>query len=474
VFQQLYRKLEKFFLPIIYLEVFLLLPFEILLFLKLSGYSIDIFVILLSIIISCFNFVFLFDTLYNLTILACGLNPNGLLRSKDNSYQVPLQSKFHKFALIICAHNEMYVIGNTLEQMVKLNYPLTDLKIIVMCDNCSDDTVKISKSIAKKYPDLMVVLERKDRVNKGKPFAVRYAIDWIESNYPEYEAISVADADNIYHKDFFQIMNMKLNNGSKIIQGYLGVKNPYDSFVSTGSTLSYYASSLVYFVSRQNLGMSSTIGGTGFVVSRDVLNEIGWDMGSLTEDLEFSTKAILLGHRVEFAYDAVTYDEKPNTLEASFNQRKRWMQGHNGLAIEYVPRLIKAFLLNNRPNPLSIFDYIIYLLRPIKKVIYGYIFLILVGSHFFNIFSSSQVNLFPKNLVLTLGLMLISMFAEYSCAVLEKYRWTKIIETIYYYTIFNLNDYCATFAGIFLASPKGIWVKTEHRAIASVEKVMSN
>jgi cellulose synthase/poly-beta-1,6-N-acetylglucosamine synthase-like glycosyltransferase len=459
-------------IPVLILEVILLLPFEVAWFLSFSGINISpvtlVFILVVSI---CYN-IFAFDTLYTIVIGLFGLMPKKLERNEKGEMKVPKVNKYNKFVLIICAHNEQWVIGNTLEQMLKVKYPRNLLKVVVICDNCTDDTAKVAREIAQNEPDFITVLEREDKINKGKPFAVKYAFDWINENVPDYEAVSIADADNIYHIQFFEVMNWRLNQGAHILQGYLGIKNPYDSWVSTGSTLSYFASALVYFSARENLGMSSTVGGTGFVLSRYILEKVGWDMGSLTEDLEFSTKAILMGERINYAYDAITYDEKPTTLQASYHQRKRWMQGHNDVSNIYIWKLIKAFFDPKTKNRLSVLDYIIYLLRPIKKMWYGYFFtavLLVIITNFIGLY---RIELVPKEPIFVWGLLIAGILTDYIAALREGFRWWKIPHIIYYYTIFNLNDYLATFAGIFIKTPKGIWVKTEHKITVTAEQVM--
>ena len=474
IYSQLSSQFSYITVPILILQLFLILPFQITVFWGLQGRDISPVVAIFVGIISVLDVIFLIDSIYNLAIGSFGLKHNRLERDSNNNLIVPKTLKKYNFALIVCAHNEQAVIGNTLQEMLKCNYPKSKLKIVVICDNCSDNTYKEANRIAVDHRDQITVLARTDTINKGKPFAVKYAFDWIEINIPDYEAVSIADADNIYHKEFFGVMNWKLNTGSQIIQGYLGVKNQYDSMVSAASTLSYFSSAMVYWVSRQNIGMSGTIGGTGFVLSRNILEIIGWDMISLTEDLEFSTKAVLMGYNIDYAYDAITYDEKPTTLKVSFNQRKRWMQGHQDVMIRYIVRLILALLNPTKWNKLSLIDYILYLLRPTKKLIYGYFCVSIVLISITNNIGLYSLSSLPKNIYATGFVLITTMSLEYFCAVREGFKWYKIKEIIYYYTLFNLNDYLATFSGVFLASPKGVWVKTEHKILVTVEKAMSN
>ncbi|HBM74221.1 MAG TPA: glycosyl transferase family 2, partial [Clostridiaceae bacterium] len=60
----------------------------------------------------------------------------------------------------------------------------------------------------------------------------------------------------------------------------------------------------------------------------------------LTEDLEFSCKLVLNGEKVGWAHNAVIYDEKPITLQQSWKQRKRWMQGFADVADRFFFKLL--------------------------------------------------------------------------------------------------------------------------------------
>jgi len=86
--------------------------------------------------------------------------------------------------------------------------------------------------------------------------------------------------------------------------------------------------------------------------------------------LEFTMKLALNNYKVAWAHNAVVYDEKPITLKQSWNQRKRWMQGHADCASRYLgPLFKKAF----REGDLIAFDCAVYLFQPIRLVFIGLI-----------------------------------------------------------------------------------------------------
>ena len=51
----------------------------------------------------------------------------------------------HKFAVVVCAHNEGEVIGATVRNLLLQKYPQNLYKVFVIADNCTDDTALIAE-----------------------------------------------------------------------------------------------------------------------------------------------------------------------------------------------------------------------------------------------------------------------------------------------------------------------------------------
>jgi len=177
----------------------------------------------------------------------------------------------------------------------------------------------------------------------------------------KYDAICILDADNLVSTNFLMEMNKQLSLGHKVVQGYLDSKNPHDTWISGNYSLAYWISNRLFQLPRHYLGLSCALGGTGFVMSTQVLKDIGWGATCLTEDLEFSLKLVLKGMRVAWAHDAIVYDEKPLTLKQSWRQRKRWMQGH----CDCAGRFLKDLLIKSiKDGDRVAFDCALYLIQP--------------------------------------------------------------------------------------------------------------
>ena len=266
--------------------------------------------------------------LYQVLISICSL-----IKLKDKPLKI---EKNHKFMAIIPAHNEQEVISNLIDSLNNQTYDRSLYDIYVIADNCTDNTAEIARKAG------AIVYERENREQQTKG----YALDWflqqkIKEN-ADYDAILVFDADNIVHKDFIKNMNKKLCQGEEVVQGYRDIKNPTDSWVSSGYAIFYWTMHRFYHLARYNIGLSPLLNGTGFMVKFDILKPNGWKTVTLTEDIEFSLQRIIKGKRLGWATDAIVYDEQPVGFKQSWSQRSRWTVGHMQCIKEYTKKLLLA------------------------------------------------------------------------------------------------------------------------------------
>lgn len=290
--------------------------------------------------------IIFFFTLYYFVI---GIN--GLWRRKEKKILTPEKT----FAIIVAAHNESAVIGQLVENLKALDYPKSLYDIFVIADNCNDDTAKIATDKG------AIVHERFNDKEKGKGFAMEWMFDRLFKMERKYDAVAIFDADNLVDKRFLLEMNNRLCKGDKLIQGYLDSKNPYDTWISGTFSIAFWVIDHIWHLAKTNIGLSSVLGGTGMVITTDVLKKNGWGATCLTEDMEFTMKSLVDGIKTTWAHDAIVYDEKPLTFIQSWNQRKRWAQGQFDVAHRFIPKMLKSGI---KKGDIKILDGCLHLLQP--------------------------------------------------------------------------------------------------------------
>ena len=283
--------------------------------------------------------------LYQLCISVCSL-----IKLKDKPLKV---KKDHKFMAIIPAHNEEAVVGNLIESLKNQNYNKELYDIYVIADNCTDRTAQVARDAG------AIVYERFDPEKKTKGFALDWFIKQKIQENADYDALCVFDADNIVDKNFIKNMNKKLCQGEDVVQGYRDIKNPTDSWITSGYALFYWTMHRFYHLARYNVGLSPLLNGTGFMVRFDVLKPDGWQTKTLTEDIEFSLQRIIKGKKLGWATDAIVYDEQPVGFKQSWSQRSRWTVGHMQCIKEYTKSLAKAIKENKSMMNIDGFLYIV-------------------------------------------------------------------------------------------------------------------
>ena len=283
--------------------------------------------------------------LYQLCISVCSL-----IKLKDKPLKV---KKDHKFMAIVPAHNEEAVVGNLIESLKNQNYNKELYDIYVIADNCTDRTAQVARNAG------AIVYERFDPEKKTKGFALDWFIKQKIQENADYDALFVFDADNIVDKNFIKNMNKKLCQGEDVVQGYRDIKNPTDSWITSGYALFYWTMHRFYHLARYNVGLSPLLNGTGFMVRFDVLKPDGWQTKTLTEDIEFSLQRIIKGKKLGWATDAIVYDEQPVGFKQSWSQRSRWTVGHMQCIKEYTKSLAKAIKENKSMMNVDGFLYIV-------------------------------------------------------------------------------------------------------------------
>lgn len=269
--------------------------------------------------------------------------------------EVKIYDEIKTFAMVVCAHNEAAVIAPLVDNLRKLNYNSDLYDIFVVADNCNDDTAEVARKAG------AIVHERFHDTKKGKGYAMDWMFDRLFKMERHYDAVCVFDADNLVHPNFLKEMNSRLCNGEKLIQGYLDSKNPTDTWVSGVFSISFWIVNHVWHLAKYNMGLSACLGGTGMCIDTDILKRYGWGATCLTEDMEFTMKAMMENIPTTWAHDAIIYDEKPLTFMAAWNQRMRWAQGHFDVANRYIIPMFKKAI---KERDIVVLDCTVNLIQP--------------------------------------------------------------------------------------------------------------
>ncbi len=241
-----------------------------------------------------------------------------------------------RFGIIIPAHNESELIGHTLAQVQAVDYPRHLYEIVVIADNCVDNTAEIALSYG------VTCWRRRDAEKRGKGNVLRWVFPRL-LEYGDHEAYVIIDADTHIDAGFLKVVNSHFCGGAKVVQGYSQVRHPERSPMESLAFLGFALNRNLRYRGRRRLGWTTNLMVTGMCFLREVISRHGWNTISMVEDIEYEMFLHLNDIRVTFATDAKISVELHNSVQQSKGQRTRWDMGKFEVRNRFLPKLLKAF-----------------------------------------------------------------------------------------------------------------------------------
>jgi cellulose synthase/poly-beta-1,6-N-acetylglucosamine synthase-like glycosyltransferase len=248
-----------------------------------------------------------------------------------------------RFLVVIPAHDEESGIAATVRSCLSLEYPEGLFEVLVIADNCSDDTATIARQQG------ATVVERQDPDKKSKGHAIKFLIDRLQESgqFADLDALVVIDADTTVSPDLLQAFAGSIEAGRDWIQCFYAVANPDTSW---RTRLMAYAFSLFNGVTplgQSVLGLSAGFRGNGMCFSTRSLKLVPWRSFGLVEDMEYSWNVRIAGGKIAFLPDVrVLGVMLGQGGKAAVSQRRRWEFGRRELSRRVLVPLLRSTHLN--------------------------------------------------------------------------------------------------------------------------------
>lgn len=402
---------------------------------------------LLKILVIVINFISISYMLYYLVIAVFAFKKDKV------KFKNTIQKKF---AVIIPARNEELVIGNLIKSLNSQNYPKDKYDLFVLPNNCDDNTEEVAKN------NNAQIIDCTNIITKSKGDVLRYAFKTLRNE--NYDAYLIFDADNIVHPDFIQEMNYTLVSGYRVAQGYRDSKNPSDTWTSSSHSLHYIIQNYFMNRARNNINKSCFVNGTGFMISKEYLEENGYNSLTITEDIELNVNCGLNNEQIAFVENAITYDEQPITFDVSWKQRKRWSVGTLQCLKSYWSKIIKDIIKNKN---LGSVESIMFLTAPIVQLIGTFNIVLQVVVDFLtyrkiNYVSKSILLIlyYISNIMLTIGILKINQKQ------VKNYIKGIILLPVFYLSWVPINV-------VAIFEKKSTWERIEHTRTVSLDSILA-
>ncbi|WP_027857987.1 glycosyltransferase family 2 protein [Marinobacterium jannaschii] len=239
-----------------------------------------------------------------------------------------------RFAVVIPAHDEQLLIAETVSAALKQSYPADSYAVIVIADNCSDNTAELARAAGAR------VIERSQ--NPGKGQALFEAFEGLGSE--GWDGYLVVDADSLLHPNALDTINAEFEDGAEVIQLHYAIRNPDENMRTRVMELAMSSFNGLRPYGKTRLGLSAGICGNGFCVSADTLKRVPYLAHSIVEDLEYHVHLLKSGIAVRFTDRACVDAIMPISKEAAETQRVRWERGKLITIKSYAATLLRRGL----------------------------------------------------------------------------------------------------------------------------------
>lgn len=276
--------------------------------------------------------------LINIVLTIAGYNYY-LKCESDRERLLKYDKKLPTVSIMVPAHNEAMVIVQTVEALLRFDYPHDLYEIIVINDNSSDESAQLLAEVQQRNPGRSLTIINTDNKTGGKGKSNALNIGY---NQCKGEFIAIYDADNTPERSALRYLACELASNEKLgaVIGKFRTRNKNASLLTRFVNIETLAFQWMAQAGRWNLFKLCTIPGTNFVIRRTILDAIGgWDIKAIAEDTEISFRIYMMNYMIKFLPYAVTWEQEPQTVRVWFKQRTRWVKGNIYVLVKNFPLL---------------------------------------------------------------------------------------------------------------------------------------
>lgn len=240
------------------------------------------------------------------------------IQTKFMKKTLPAEKPDFDITFVIPAYNKGRLLESCVKSIKNFDYNQSKIKIIIVDDKSTDNTLEIARQLEKKYSNLKVYAKPK---NSGKADTLNFGIK--RSNT---QLIAVLDADtfpqpDMLKKAFPEFLNsnimavacrFKPSNHSRIIE-----RMQYVEYFLTG-----FYRSIMSKIRALPVAPAFTIFRREFFIKHG-----GFDTGNLTEDFEMGLRIQSKQNNIGYVADSYAMTDVPDTLGKFIRQRIRWGYG---------------------------------------------------------------------------------------------------------------------------------------------------
>ena len=262
---------------------------------------------------------------------------------RHDSIPLPEIEHWPTVAVQLPIYNERYVIEQLLNVIAALDYPRDRLIVQVLDDSTDETTAVIAEYVCQlACCGLDIRHVKRDERAGYKAGALEYGLSILDCDF-----VVVLDADFLPPPDFLRntVPYLVADATLGMVQTRWGHLNPFDNPLTMIQALVLDSHFIIEQTARNRAGWLMNFSGSGGVWRTECIREAGgWRATTLTEDLDLSYRAQLVGWRFLYLPNVVVPAQLPPQLAAYKQQQARWAQGSTQTLVSTLRPLWRARL----------------------------------------------------------------------------------------------------------------------------------
>ena len=353
-----------------------------------------------------------------------------------------------KLAVLIPAHNEASEIGITLESLIP--QLKKDDRLIVIADNCTDDTALIAKQYG------AIVIERRSLEKRGKGYALDYGLGFLRADPPD--VVIIMDADCSIQVNSLPVLATICKQANRPVQAAYLMETPKNpNTKDLISALAFLVKNVVRSTGLMKLGLPSLLNGTGMAFPWSAIESVSLASGNIVEDLQLGIDLTLAGYPPIFCPQIQVTGRLPTEQSVATVQRTRWEHGNLQILLTQVPYLLGMAIRQRRWDLLAL---ALELCVPPLSLLVIFWGLGMAGAVLINLLGTA---VFTIKLFAMLGVMIFSAIF---------FAWIKFgrkiisglaLLSVPFYLLWKVPIYVG-----FLINPEKNWIRTKRDSDSSL------
>jgi cellulose synthase/poly-beta-1,6-N-acetylglucosamine synthase-like glycosyltransferase len=263
------------------------------------------------------------------------------LRTPQSSAITESSTTTPAFSILMPAHNEAGGMEKTLKGLI--SEVDTPSQILVVADNCQDQTAAIAKATGVR------VLERNDTTQRGKGYALDFGLKALAAD--NLDVVVMIDADCWVKPGTIHQIALQADQIQQPVQAVYVMEQPSEPGLRDRvSSFALIVKNQVRAAGLSRLGIPIMLGGTGMAFPWAALESVDLASGHIVEDMKLGMDLAIAGYRPQLSMATQVIALLPDDEAAAKNQRTRWEHGHLQVLKTYVPKLLSESLRQLRPD----------------------------------------------------------------------------------------------------------------------------